>query len=95
MVDNRSNVLEIIRLVRGCVIEPLLNLGSNVLTPNLFHRQIPPQSLQHSIAHPGARIWVTLATPVATGGGGGSGGGGGVEAPHVRRASSPVSTRLI
>jgi len=46
MVDNRSNVLEIIRLVRGCVIEPLLNLGSNVLTPNLFHRQIPPQSLQ-------------------------------------------------
>jgi len=51
--------------------------------------------LLHSIAHPGARIWVTLATPVATGGGGGSGGGGGVEAPHVRRASSPVSTRLI
>jgi len=50
--------------------------------------------LLHSIAHPGARIWVTLAG-VATGGGGGSGGGGGVEAPHVRRASSPVSTRLI
>jgi len=46
MDDNRSNVLEIIRLVCGCAIALLFNLGSNISTPNLFHRQIPPQCLQ-------------------------------------------------